>query len=129
MIGIIHEEVPVLVTPTEPSIITNNQLAITVSTGVIQALHAFKTPATQEFITVTTPYNMGANRTPQIFIRTGVDDYSPAVSGSVTRAISSCASPTPPYVCIWNESVGNIGKTTTPKFTETSELNAYLAAY
>ena len=45
MIEIRHEEVPVLVTPTKPSIIAKNKPAMTVSTAVIQAPQALKTPA------------------------------------------------------------------------------------
>ena len=47
MIGIRHEEVPVLVPPMEPSIIANNQPAMNVSTGVIQAPQDLKTPTLQ----------------------------------------------------------------------------------
>ena len=65
MIGIQHEEVSVLVPPTELIIIVNNQPAMAVSTGVIQALKETKTPAMQEFIAVTTPCNTGANMTPR----------------------------------------------------------------
>ena len=45
MTGIRHEEVPVLVPPTEQRIIANNQLDMTVITGDIQAPQALKTPA------------------------------------------------------------------------------------
>ena len=46
-IGIRHEEVPVMVPPMEPSIGVNNQMDFTISTGVVQAPHALKTPGMQ----------------------------------------------------------------------------------
>ena len=47
MIWIRHEEVPVLVPTMEPIIVTNNQSAMTVSIGVIQAPQALKKPVVQ----------------------------------------------------------------------------------
>ena len=63
MIDIRNEEVPVLVSPTEMNMIANNQPAMTVSTGVIQAPQALKTHSMKEFIMVTTLYNMVEIRT------------------------------------------------------------------
>ena len=97
-IGIRHEEVPVLVTPMEPSIIANNQPARNVSTGVVQAPQAFKMPVMQEFVVVTTPCNTGENRTRWIVSRTGFDGSTPDSSGRVTSNVSRCLSPSPPSV-------------------------------
>ena len=47
MIGIRQKEVPVLIPPMEQSIFSNNEPAITVSTGVIQTQQALKTPTTK----------------------------------------------------------------------------------
>ena len=113
-----------LVYPLEPIIITNKKLATTVSTGVIQAPQALKTPAIQEFIAAITPLKMGAKRTPQRFIRNGVDGSTSDYSSSGTSDIDSCTNPNLPFVCIWNVSVGNMRKNTTLKFMETSELHA-----
>ena len=66
---------------------------------------------------------MGVNGTPQRINRAGIDWYTPYYSGSVTIAVAICTSKTPPYVCIWNGSIVNIWKTTTPSFRETSELH------
>ena len=55
MTGIRHEELPVLVLPTERSIIEKYQPDVTNCTGVIQTPHALKIPAMQEFIAVTNP--------------------------------------------------------------------------
>ena len=57
IIGIRHKEVPVLVPPTEPIIILNNQTDRILSTGVIQAPQLFKTPVMQELVRVMTPCN------------------------------------------------------------------------
>ena len=98
----------------ERSIIANNKLAMTVITGVVQDLQALKTPAMQEFIAAITPLKMGANRTPQRFIRNGVDGSTSDYRSSGTSDIDSCPSSTPPYVCIWNGRIENIGHNTTP---------------
>ena len=76
IIRIRHEEVPVLVPPTEPNITANNQLDMIVSTGVIQAPQALKTPEMQRYISVTAPYNTGENRNPHIVSRNSVDGYT-----------------------------------------------------
>ena len=80
MIGIINYEVPMLFSPMESIIIANNKPSMTVRTVFIQVPQALKTPVMQEFITVTTPYNMGAKRAPCIVFRTGVDGSTPADS-------------------------------------------------
>ena len=113
-----------LVPPTEPSIIANNQPAMTVVTGVIQAPQALKTPAKQEFIVCTTPYNTGANRTTCRFIRTEIDGYILAAIGSGTSFVAIRPSPTPHSFYIWNGRIVNIGQTNTPSFRETSGLHA-----
>ena len=64
MIRIRQEEVPVLVSPMQQSIIVNNQPAMNVRTGIIQTPQTLKTPLMQEFIAFTTSYSMGENRTP-----------------------------------------------------------------
>ena len=76
----------------------------------------------QELVVDTTPYNMGANRTPWIIIRTGIDGSTPYYSGSGNSDVASCTSPTVPSVFNWNGIIGNIQQTATPKFMETSEL-------
>ena len=121
-----QEEVPVLVPPMELSINTKNQLDTTVRTGVINMPQARKTPTTQEFITDTTQYNTGADSNLQRIIRNGIDGSTPAASGSGISAVAVCGSPIPPYVCIWNVSIGNIVQTvtgTTPYFRETSKFH------
>ena len=82
MIGIRHKKVPVMIPPTEPSIGTNNQQVLTIITGVVQAQKALKSTTMEEVITITTAYNMEDNRTPQIFIRTGVDGSTLVTSGT-----------------------------------------------
>ena len=127
-----HAEVPVEVTPTEPSNIANNQLAMTIITGVIPAPQALNMPAMEEGIAVTTVYKKGTNRNPWIVIRNGIDGSTPAsgdsgtsaVDGSTT-AVSFCPSLTPLYE-ICNSSIENIRQTTTPSFRETSELNTLI---
>ena len=109
MIRIRQEEVPVLVFPKEPSIYCSFQ--------------AIKTPTVQEFIADTAPYNTGANRTPWRFIRTGINGSIPSASGIVARVVTICTIPNPPYLCIWNGTIGNIRQTTTPNFRETSEFH------
>ena len=98
MISIIQEEVPVLVPPTEPSIVANNQLAMTVSTGVIQTPQALKTTMMQEFILDTTLYNMGVNRNPWRFIRASIDGSTPDTIGSGPSTVDICPSTSPPFV-------------------------------
>ena len=71
-----------LVPPTELIIIEKNQPAITVSTGIIQAPHALKTPAMHKLIGVTTPNNTGANSTQRRVNRSIIDGSNPSVSGS-----------------------------------------------
>ena len=66
--------------------------------------------------------------TPRRVIRTGVDGSTPSNNppsnnGSGTSDIDSCPSSTPPYVCIWNGSIGNIGQNNIPTFRETSEFH------
>ena len=99
---------------------------MTVSTGVIQAPQALNTPATQEFISVTTPYNMGVNRTNRRVSRTGVKGSNPSDSGSGNSAVDRCPSPTPPYICICNGSIWNIGQTVNgsiPSLRDTSKFH------
>ena len=93
IIGIRHEKFPMFVPPTELSIIANNQPAMTVSTGVIQLPQVLRTPEMQEFITVTTLYNTGSNRTPLRVIMAFVYVSTPAASGSGTGDVSSCPIP------------------------------------
>ena len=69
---------------------------------------------------------MGVNRTNRRVSRTGVKGSNPSDSGSGNSAVDRCPSPTPPYICICNGSIGNIGQNTTPNFRETSELHAYI---
>ena len=129
MTGIRQEEVPVLVQPTEMSIAAKNKADMTISTGVIHTRQVLKTPTMKEFIMDTTPYRTGAKSTPKIMIRTGIDGSTPDVSGNVISAVDICPSTTPTYVCIWNGSIGNIGKTVTgtkPSFRDTSELHTYI---
>ena len=131
MIGIRHDEVPVLVPRTEP-IIKKNQPAMTLRTGVIPVPQALNMPAMEEGIAVTTVYKKGTNRNPWIVIRNGIDGSTPAsgdsgtsaVDGSTT-AVSFCPSLTPLYE-ICNSSIENIRQTTTPSFRETSELNTLI---
>ena len=123
MIGTRKEEVPMLVPTTETSIIANNQPATTVRNGVIQTPQPLNMPTMQDFVTVTTPYNMGANRIPRRVRKNGIYGSTPVTSDSGTSAFSCCPIPTPPSICIWNGSIGNIGKTTTPNFRETIELH------
>ena len=104
-IGIIHEEIPLLDPTTEICIGANNQLDLTISTGVLQAPKVIKSPTMDEVITITTVYNTGANRTPWGVSRTGVDGYASVTSG--TRDVgggngnsSVYTSPHPPSSCI-----------------------------
>ena len=73
---------------------------MTVNTGFIHMPQDIKTPIIQELITVMTLYNTISNRHPWIVIRTVIDGYNQADSGSVTSAVSSCTSLTPHFVCI-----------------------------
>ena len=57
----------------------NNQPALTIITGVVQAPKVIKTPMIEEFIAITTEYNMGSNRTPQRTSRTGVEPSTPVL--------------------------------------------------
>ena len=118
-----HEEVPVLASMTEPSIGTNNQPDLTISTGVVHVLHALKRPVTEEVIADTTAYNTGANRTPRRVSRNGIDITNPSPSRSGSSSVSSC-SLNKPYGCVWKRSNGNIRKTTNLNSGKTSELNA-----
>ena len=117
-----HEEVPVKFPPKETNIIVKNQLAMKFSTGGIQAPQALYIPATQELIVVMTKYNTGENKTTQRVSCTGINGSNTAASDSGTSAVASFTSPTPPSVLNWNGSIGNIRKTDTPNFRETSEL-------
>ena len=54
MIGIRHEEIPVLDTPTELYIGMNNQPELAISTGVVQDQQARKLPTMEEVIAITT---------------------------------------------------------------------------
>ena len=52
-----------------------------------------------------------------------MDGSTPAASGIGTSAVDSCPSPTPPYVCIQNGRIRDIGQNTTPNFRETIEFH------
>ena len=82
----------------EPRIIAKNQPAMTVSTVIVQTPQTIKAPTMQEFIAVMTPYNTGANRTPQRASRIVIDGSTIATSGIGTSAVASCPSSTPPFV-------------------------------
>ena len=120
MIGIQHEEMPVLDPLTEPLIVTKNQPTLTIIAGVVQAPQVRKLPMMEEFVVVTTAYKAGENRTPQRISRTGIDSYIPVARG--TRAVdvsvisAVCTSPPlcdPPSV-LWDSRIGNICQTNTP---------------
>ena len=53
----------------------------------------------QELIADATLYNMGANRTPRIIIRTDINGSNPAYSGSGASDVDIYPIPTPPSVC------------------------------
>ena len=103
-------------TSTEPSIGANNQLDLTISTVVVQAPQALKTPTMEEVIAIMNAQNMGVNRTHRRVSRTDIDGNTPSPSSSGISAEGSCPSPTPPYGCIWKGIIENIRQTTTPTF-------------
>ena len=134
MIGIQHEEIPVLASLTEPSIGTKNKTELTISTGVVQAPQACKSPKMEEVIAIMTAYNTGVNQNPQRTIRTGVGGYTPVTS--INRAVDGgsvmsdvCTSPPPcaPPPELWDSSIGNIRKTTDPNLRYTKKLNSPIA--
>ena len=99
-----------LVPPKEPNIGSNNQSAMTDSTGMMHTLQALNTPTLQELIADTTKYiMMNANRTSHIIIRGGIHGSTPSSSVSGTSAVAICPSPNPPSVLICNSIIGNIG--------------------
>ena len=130
MIGIRHEENPVLDPLMELRIGTNNQPVLTISIGVAKALKALKWPTVEEVITITAAYNVGGKRTPQRIRSTGVDGSTPVTS--VNRDVDGsgigtvCPSPPPcaPPSILWNKKIGNIWKTTTPNIRDTNELTS-----
>ena len=77
----------------------------------------------QEFISVATPYNTAANRTPWRVFRNVTDGSTPDVSDSGTSDVDGFPSPTPPSVFNWNVIIGNIRQNNTTNFRETSELD------
>ena len=105
MIGNIQEEDLVLVPPTEPIIVANNQPTMTVRNGVIMMPQVLKTSTMPEFIRVTTPYKTVENSTPRRVRRTNTDGSTSNVSVIVIIDVASCTSPTPPSVCICNISI------------------------
>ena len=70
-------------------------------------------PAMLEPIAFTTPCNTVEKRNPQKVILTGVNGSSLAASDSGTSDVVICLSPTPPYICSCNDSIGNIGHSKT----------------
>ena len=118
MIGIQHEEVSVLSPLTDPRIGANNQPALSISTGILQAPQTLKLPVVQEFVAYTDLNNTGGNRTSRKVSRTGVDGDIPSPSGI---SVTSYA----PYSgCFWNPRIGIIRQSTTPIFRKSDELNA-----
>ena len=93
--------------------------------GVIQTSQALKTPMMQELIADITLYSMmNMNRNTIRIIKTSIDGSTPSDSGIGTSDVDICTSRTPPYVCICNVSIVNIGNIvtgTTPSFRDTSE--------
>ena len=110
--------------PFEPSIDADNQPDLTISTGVAQAPQALKTPAMKELVVDMDFYNTGANRNPQIVSNTAIYGTTTVTSSSEIIAVDICISPTPPSGCIWNGSIINLQKNTTPSLSNYSELNA-----
>ena len=92
--GILHEEVPVLYPLKDPRIFVNNQLALLVRTGVVQAPQALKLSVVQEIITDAASNNTGENRTIFQVYRTGIDRTIPFPSG-----ISGTSTPAPSEIC------------------------------
>ena len=69
---------------------------------------------------------MGVNRTNRRVSRTGVKGSNPSDSGSGNSAVDRCPSPTPPYICICNGSIWNIGQTVNgsiPSLRDTSKFH------
>ena len=112
-----------LVIPMEPNNCAYNQPYMTIRTEDIETPQALKTPVMQEFITFTTLYNTGANRNHPRVRRTDINGSNLVGSGSVTGSLAICTSPTPPFFCICNGRIGNIGQTSTPNFSETREFH------
>ena len=80
MIEIRHKEVSVLSPPMDPRIDENNQLALSISTGIKQAPHMLNFPALQEIVANVASKNTGENRTPRQVSRAGVDVTTPVLS-------------------------------------------------
>ena len=95
-IKIQHGEVPLLAPMIEPSIGANNQPVLNISTAVVHASQLLRTPTMKEVIADTNAYNMGANRTPLVVNRTGIDGTTPDLSISLISSVAIC-SPTPSY--------------------------------
>ena len=116
-----------MLAPLEESRIgTNNQPVLTISTGVVQAPKALRQPVMEKVIAITTAYNVGENRTPQRISKNGIDGSNTvtsgtrAVDGSVISAVCKSTPPCTPTFVLWNNIIGNIRKTTTPKLRETN---------
>ena len=69
-----------------------------------------------------TVYNVGANQTPWINSRTGIDGSNPVtietrdVDDIGTSAVCTSTPPFAPPFILWNNSIGDIHQTNTPKF-------------
>ena len=117
-----------LVSHKYPIIVGNNKLAMTDSNRVIQTPQALKTSTMQELIKNTTMYSMmNVSSTLWIIIRTGINGSTPDSSDSRTSDVATCINTTPPFVCICNGIIMNIGQIvtgTTPPIRGTSELQA-----
>ena len=118
MIGIRHKEVSVLPSSMNLRIGANNQLALSISTGILQVPQTLKSPAVQELVAGTASKNMGTNKNPWQGNRTGVDRTTPVPSGI------SGTSAAPSSGCLCNPRIKKIWQLTTPNFRKSDELNA-----
>ena len=113
----------------DPRIGAKNQLALSISNGIIQAPQTCKLPSVQENVADSASNNTGTNRTPRRVGKTEVDRTTPVpsgIGGSSTPAPSgiSGTSSDPPSVGFWIPRIGNIQKLTCPNFKKCVELNA-----
>ena len=84
----------------------------------------------EEVIAIVTAYNAVANSNPLRVSRTDVDGSNTvtigtkAVYGSGTSVVFTGPPPCVPPSILWNNSIGNIQKTTNPNLSKVNELNA-----
>ena len=118
MIGVRNKEVFVLTPPTDPSIVMNNKVDLSIITGIVHVPQTLKLPAVQEIVAGPSSNRTGTNRTPRQISRTGIDRTIPVPSGiSGTSAF-------PPSGGLWSPIFGNIWQSTSPNFSKSNEFNA-----